>query len=224
MRLTWLADVLRAASLVVVEDPGWQTRGKPLVSVQGVVLHHTATPPTALDAGVVRILRDGRADLPGPLCQLGLDRSGRWHVIASGKGNHNGNGRWGNQAVGVEAFNNGVGEPWSRLQLDSYERGVAAILRHLGLDASHARGHRETDPKRKSDPKGIDLDAFRERVSHLLNGDDVTEADIEKVAKRVAELLMDPDHLGPVKHHIAGAADAGSRLARAVRVLERDEK
>src|SRR5688572_7241975 len=131
MRLTWLADVLRDAGLTVVECPGWQGRGKPLVSVQGIVLHHTATSSTALDAGVVRILRDGRADLPGPLCQLGLDRSGRWHLIADGKGNHNGSGRWGNQAIGVEAFNNGVGEQWRTFQLDSYQRGVAAILRHL---------------------------------------------------------------------------------------------
>ena len=220
MRVPWLADVLRAAGLTVVECPGWKGRGKTMTGVSGVVLHHTATPATALDAGVVRILRDGRADLPGPLCQLGLDRSGRWHLIADGRGNHNGKGKWGNSAIGVEAFNNGVGEPWPHLQLDSYQRGVAAILRHLGLPASHALGHRETDPKRKTDPKGIDLDAFRERVSHLLGDDDVTDGDIEKIAKRVAQLLMDPDHLGPVKHHIAGAADAGSRLARAVRVLE----
>lgn len=50
--------------------------------------------------------------------------------------------------------------------------------------------------------------------------DDVTEADIEKVAQRVAQILMDPDHLGTVKHHIVGAAAEGSRLARAVKILE----
>lgn len=172
MRVDWLPDVLRDEGLIVVESNGWRGRGKPLISVQGVVLHHTATPPTMLDATVARLLRDGRPDLPGPLCQLGLDRAGRWHVIADGKGNHNGSGRWGNQAIGVEAFNDGIGEPWPLYQLDSYQRGVAAILRHLGLDAAHALGHRETDPKRKSDPKGIDLDAFRKRVTYLLDGDD----------------------------------------------------
>lgn len=51
--------------------------------------------------------------------------------------------------------------------------------------------------------------------------DEVTPADIEAVAKRVAEILMDPDHLGPVKHHITGAAAEGARLARAVRILEK---
>lgn len=50
--------------------------------------------------------------------------------------------------------------------------------------------------------------------------DEVTEAEIEKVAQRVAAILMDPDHLGTMKHHIVGAAAEGSRLARAVKILE----
>jgi hypothetical protein len=168
MRVTWLPDVLQAADLTVMPVDGWQGRGHVLSTINGVVLHHTATPATMLDANVAKILRDGRADLAGPLAQLGLDRQGRFWLICDGKANHNGYGMWANQSIGIEAFNNGVGEPWPVPQLDAWQRGTAAILAHLHLNEGHALGHRETDPKRKIDPKGVDLEAFRRRVAQLL--------------------------------------------------------
>lgn len=60
-----------------------------------------------------------------------------------------------------------------------------------------------------------------ERIEAILGppGDDVTEQDIEKVAKRVAAILMDDDHLGPVRHHIAGRAEDGARLPRLIRAV-----
>ena len=99
MRLPWLADVLRAAGLAVVEVGDWQNRGDDLRSVEGIVWHHTVTGPRTSDQAVARLLRDGRPDLAGPLSQLGLDRAGRFHVIAAGKANHNGYGLWGNQSI-----------------------------------------------------------------------------------------------------------------------------
>jgi len=63
-----------------------------------------------------RILRDGRRDLPGPLAQLGLRRDGTFVTVAGGRANHNGYGRWGNNSIGVEAYNDGVGEPWPTAQ------------------------------------------------------------------------------------------------------------
>ena len=105
MRLTWLADVLRAARLEVVEHDGWKLRGSELLRVEGIVCHHTASSPKAPDDAVCRLLINGRSDLRGPLCQLGLDRHGRYHLIAAGRGNHNGRGEWGNQSIGIEAFN-----------------------------------------------------------------------------------------------------------------------
>jgi hypothetical protein len=171
MRLAWLADVLLAEGLKVVESQGWKGRGKELDRVEGVVLHHTATGPDVPDGRVDTLLIVGRPDLNGPLCQLGLRRDGSFYVVADGKGNHNGFGRWGNQSIGIEAYNDGVGEPWPREQLDAYQRGTAAILRHLGLDVSRAQGHREQDPKRKIDPAGIDLPAFRASVEkHMTAG------------------------------------------------------
>lgn len=168
MRVTWLADVLHAAHLQLVPLDGWQGRGRELTTINGVVLHHTATPTSSPDANVAKILRDGRADLPGPLSQLGLDRQGRFWLIADGKSNHNGHGMWGNQAIGIEAFNDGKGEAWPAVQIDAWQRATAAILAHLNLNEGHALGHRETDPDRKIDPRGVNLEAFRRRVAQLL--------------------------------------------------------
>lgn len=168
MRLTWLADVLRAEGLNVYEDPGWQTRGRDLTTLHGIVWHHTATGPNWLDGHVLALLRHGRRDLPGPLAQLGLERDGTWVVVAAGRANHNGYGTWGNDSIGVEAYNDGLGEPWPKAQLDSYHRGTAAICRHLAWGADRVKGHRETDPRRKIDPTGIDMHAARARVGQLI--------------------------------------------------------
>lgn len=169
MRVTWLADVLHAAGLPLCPVDGWQGRGRELTTINGIVAHHTATPASTPDGSVAKLLRDGRPDLAGPLAQLGLDRQGRYWLIADGKCNHNGHGMWGNQALGIEAFNNGKGEPWSALQLGAYVKGCAAILRHLGQNEGHVQAHRETDPLRKVDPVGIDMNEFRRKVAALLH-------------------------------------------------------
>ncbi|HEX2578680.1 MAG TPA: N-acetylmuramoyl-L-alanine amidase [Aquihabitans sp.] len=168
MRALWLPGVLRDAGLTVVEHAGWRTRGSELRAIHGVVCHHTATSARTSDSAVARLLIVGRADLKGPLCQLGLRRSGVFDVITSGRGSHNGFGRWGNDSIGIEAYNDGVGEPWRPVQVDAYQRGCAAICRHLRLSASFVQGHKETDPRRKIDPAGIDMHAFRARVTDLL--------------------------------------------------------
>lgn len=168
MRVTWLADVLHAARLQLAPLDGWQGRGRELTTINGVVWHHTATPASSSDEAVARILRDGRSDLPGPLSQLGLDRRGRFWLIADGKCSHNGYGTWANQSIGIEAFNNGTGEPWSALQVDAWIRGTVAILRHLGFNEGHVLGHKETDPTRKRDPLGIDMPSVRRQIASLL--------------------------------------------------------
>lgn len=167
MRVSWLDDVLRVAGLTVVELTNWQGRGPELTRVDAVICHATITGRNVPDQNVANLLRDGHSTLPGPLCQLGLARDGRWWLICDGRGNHNGRGQFGNQTIGVEAFNDGT-EPWPVVQLDSYQRGVAAICKHLGLPADRVLAHAESDPGRKSDPRGIDMDAFRRRVASLI--------------------------------------------------------
>lgn len=169
VRLLDLPHVLRRAGGTVVEVDGWQHRGGDLSEIRAVVCHHTATRPSASNDAVARILRDGRSDLPGPLAQLGLDRDGHWWLVAAGKANHNGFGQYGNQTVGIEAFNDGVGEPWPGVQVEAWAQGCAAICRHLGLPVDRVLGHRETDPGRKVDPKGLDMGWFRQQVAKRMN-------------------------------------------------------
>lgn len=170
-RATWLADVLRADGLHVIELEGWQGRGRDDIDPQAVICHHTATGPGWSDESVVRLLRDGRPDLKGPLSQLGLRRDGTFDLIAAGRANHNGYGKYGNDSIGIEAYNDGQGERWPAEQIDAFERGSAAILRHLGLPVSRCIGHKESDPTRKIDPHGVDMGAFRETVARHVTAD-----------------------------------------------------
>lgn len=175
MRLMWLADVLRDAGLRVVERPGWESRGRDLSVINGVVWHHDAAAISATDKTVEGLLERGRVDLPGPLSQLALRRDGTWVVIAAGRANHNGYGEWGNDSIGIEARNNGVGQSWPTVQIDAYVTGTAAIAAHLGLDIDRVKGHKETDPKRKIDPAGIDMNVMRARIRALLTPPDLNE-------------------------------------------------
>jgi hypothetical protein len=169
--IPWLADVLRAAGLAVLELDGWKKRRtRPGFDPVGIVWHHTATSTAWSDTAVARLLRDGRPDLPGPLSQLGLQRDGTFVTIAAGRCNHNGFGTWGNDSIGIEAYNDGLGEPWPPAQLDAYHTGTAAICAHLGFNpATQVLAHRETDPTRKTDPAGIDMDAARVRVAEIID-------------------------------------------------------
>jgi hypothetical protein len=176
IRLLWLPDKLRAYGLTVVEQPGWKTRGKPFEQTPRVALgHHTATSAKAPgDLPTLRILRDGRSDLPGPLCQVAVSRSGVAHVIAAGKANHAGKGAWAgitssSLTVGCEVEHPGTG-PWNPQQLSAFDRVMAALLDGLGRGASNYCGHREWAlPRgRKIDPGGVDLDRQRHRIHGLL--------------------------------------------------------
>lgn len=191
--VTWLPGVLRAAGLDVAELPGCATRTTRSsgLSVLGVVGHHTATSTRWLDGHVAALLRDGRRDLAGPLAQLGLERDGTFAVIALGRCNHNGYGKWGNDSIGIEAYNDGVGEPWPLAQVDAYVRGVAAILAHLGLSADHFLGHRETDPGRKIDPAGLDMADLRRTIAALMEEPDMplSATDLEAIGKVVEAKL-----------------------------------
>jgi hypothetical protein len=130
----------------------------------GIIGHHTACGPTG-DCPSTHVLVNGRPDLPGPLAQLQLCRSGHYHMIADGKANHAGAGTWhsiaaavGNAGLlGIEAENMGDGnDEWPAVQIDAYVRGVAAILAHVRLPAERFCTHYEwaTPVGRKVDPRG----------------------------------------------------------------------
>lgn len=173
LRVPWLADVLRAAGLPVVEQAGWKElrptynllsmAGAPK-ELAGIVAHHTASPTRTTLATNLQVVTYGNGVAPGPIAQLMLWRDGTYYCIAAGKANHAGAGgpydSWlpagtGNdRMLGIEACNDGIGEPWAPVMVESYARGVAAILDHLGLDSSRTITHHEWAPTRKIDPAG----------------------------------------------------------------------
>lgn len=175
--LTWLPDVLRGAGLKVAEVPGWQNRGRGDVGrIAGVICHHTAGPRHG-NMPSLQTLIQGRSDLPGPLCHLGLGRDGTFYVVAAGRANHAGKGEFRNitqgnsRFIGIEAENTGLpnDSPWPAIQVEAYQRGVAAILKFLKCEADFCIGHREYAGKRKSDPD-FDMDEFRRGVLSFLTG------------------------------------------------------
>lgn len=184
--LTWLPDVLHSAGLKVAEVPGWRERGRGDVGpIRGVMCHHTAGPtrkhgvmPSLHTVVNGRPAEPGRKALPGPLAQLGLARDGTFFVVAAGRANHAGDGKWeelatGNSSfIGIEAENTGLADDeWPDVQVDAYQRGVAAILNKIGADSIMCCGHKEYAlPKgRKPDPS-FDMLRFREGVAAILAG------------------------------------------------------
>ncbi|WP_435585826.1 peptidoglycan recognition protein family protein [Micromonospora aurantiaca (nom. illeg.)] len=193
-RLLWLPQVLRAAGLTVHEVDGWRTRGSSTYDPRGVICHATAGSSTSTDAGEIRVLLEGSTSAPPPIAQLYLSRSGAFHVVASGRCNHSLQG-WGGplkgygntNLIGIEAQNDNRGQPWPDVQLDAYQRGVAAICQHMGWKAGRVAAHREHQPGAKSDPSGIDMDQFRARVTAILAGED--DEDMPSAEQIVAALL-----------------------------------
>ena len=186
MQISWLGDVLRAAGVTVVEEPGWLTRtaGGTLDPV-GVLWHHTAAPSSAANPHpALGVVINGRADLPGPLCHALVDFHGVFHLVSANYANHAGTARAsgpipagsGNvQLIGWEidyAGDGGAGQvqQMTPAQYSASVAATAAVLTRLGKDASYARGHRETSTTGKIDPSFVDLDAMRADVAAAMGG------------------------------------------------------
>ena len=77
-------------------------------------------------------------------------------------------------AIGIEAGNNGTGEPWPAAQQDAYITLVAALCAAYGIDHTQVHAHAEWAPSRKVDPAGPsrwassgtwNMDAFRAELA-----------------------------------------------------------
>lgn len=175
MYVPWLVDAARNTGYPVVEVPGWQTRGHGgMRVVEGVVGHHTATSDSAPgDYPSLDVVTYGRADLAGPLCNLGLGRSGTVYVVAAGCAYHAGASRWlgfldvNDEFLGIEAESAGAGG-WTDAQRDAYPRLVAALLRYMSRGLDRYAGHKDVclPVGRKIDPVGIDTAWLRERAAN----------------------------------------------------------
>lgn len=175
--LIWLPDVLKTAGLKVAKVDGWENRGRADVGpIKGVMCHHTAGPKTG-NMPSLRIVTEGRPDLPGPLSQLCLGRDGTFYVVAAGRANHAGKGQWqgitiGNTSfIGIEAKNKGTSDdfPWPEVQMDAYRRGVAAILKKIGQNPIMCCGHKEYSSTGKIDPL-FNMNVFRLDVAEIMDG------------------------------------------------------
>lgn len=170
-RAPWLADVLRATGLEVVEHKGWQNRGRDFIDLKAVVLHHDASAPGDSPGVPAYMLGEMAAGKAG--AQLWVDRRGVWHVLAAGVAFHAGTVLPGmpsnSYSLGVE-LDHTTGEDWPQAQLDSMRRGSAAILLRLGRDERSLHMHKTicAPVGRKTDPHGLDLTAERARVRRLV--------------------------------------------------------
>jgi hypothetical protein len=161
-----LADVLRRAGVAVEEVDGWQHRsrggaGFPASGPVAIIIHHTASGRGGDGRGDVQFMTFDCA--VKPMANLYLDRSGRWWVCAAGATNTNGKGgplgplprhSANSRVLGIEAGNDGVGEPWPDVMQDSYVAGVAALATAYRIDGAHVYAHHEWAPGRKVDPAG----------------------------------------------------------------------
>lgn len=197
-----LVKHLQMWGLKVEQKEGWRHRGRPYdFKPKAIIAHHTASNSASGKFASDGIVTSGRPDLPGPLCQILLGRDGTVRLIAAGYSNHAGYGgpkagmpaNMGNTySYGIEAENNGIGEPWSKAQLNAYYRLCAALLVWMGTkDVNRVIGHKEWT-SRKIDPAGINMDNFRNQVRKALNhGPSVKTVKLSKLkpGKRNSDIL-----------------------------------
>lgn len=194
--LTWLPGVLRGAGLNVIEVPGWQTRGHgDMGKVAGILCHHTCGPLHG-DLADLNVLVKGRPDLAGPLCNLGLGRSGTIWMIAAGRGYHAGAGAWqgitdGNsRLIGIEAENTGESrgaraDTWPDVQMEAYAKACAAILLHIKARPIMVAGHKEyARPIGRKDDPSFEMAAFRARIAAIMGqGPAIVASDRKRTGK-----------------------------------------
>lgn len=174
--LEGIAKELRHHGLKVKKVPGWKERGRPYTfEPRAFFDHHTASNRNSGDAPALGIVTNGRIDLPGPLANFLIGRSGTVYLVAGGYCNHAGLGgplkgipeNSGNRyALGCEIENDGIGEPYPEVQLNAVDIVNAVCLHRMKRGQYFAIGHKEWTP-RKIDPSFL-MDALRRRVKALL--------------------------------------------------------
>lgn len=193
--------------LRVTYEAGWERRGNGLsANYDFASVHHTASSTSlARPFPTQSLLRDGRSDLSGPLCNEAgpaCTVEAPWvHVVAAYPANHAGASRASGPVPALSLFNPRtrgleidyagtvpmlagqlyVAHLWSRANADVLARG----------NIEHVRAHAETSITGKWDPGRapgvtIDMAAFRRAAAALLEDDmPLTAADAKLVAEAV---------------------------------------
>jgi hypothetical protein len=169
----WIADVLAAQGVKLVEYPGWRNRGHGnFKDIRGVMVHHTGS-----DSATAASIANGRPDLAGPLSQLHIARDGTVTVVAVGVAWHAGVGMYpwlptnmGNwHMIGIECANSGTSPTaahrthWPDEQYFALVNCCAAVNRRLSQTSARTIGHKEYAGRAqgKWDPGAIDMDILR---------------------------------------------------------------
>ncbi len=213
-----MVAVLKAEGVKIVEYRDWRTHNRNHKGawgpVNGVMIHHTVSSGTDHS---VALCYNGHATLPGPLCQAVGAKDGRVFLVANGRANHAGSGdddvldaviaetklpvddeanTDGNaRFYGIELINLGDGkDPWPTEQVEAAVRWATAVCRAHGWDAGSVVGHKEWQPG-KVDPRGIDMDVFRDRVAarlaHAASWTPGNSTPVPQPAKTVEQRLAD---------------------------------
>lgn len=179
-RALWLPSVLRAAGLLVVEEPGWKRRGlsesRPFTP-RFLVWHHDASArgdsPGVPDYMIGNFESAGAQIWVCAGCK-GAHPSGAWHLIASGRAAHAGAVRSGmpdnETSLGIETDHT-TGEKWDPALVESLRMGSAAIFLHMKTSASVGLHFHKSicyPVGRKVDPDGMRLSSERRRVADAM--------------------------------------------------------
>lgn len=181
MQLLWLADVIRAGGMTVVEYTGWKTRGsEEYGNVFGIIVHHTASNPNSKPADEARIIAiTGTERSDPPISELMLDREGVVWVLASGRATGVITGTAGplkgysdRNVLQIEACNSGS-EGWTTKQYNAYVQLCAILVAHQAtgytVPVEKVVGHKEHQPGLKTDPS-FDMDKFRTDIRNYSEG------------------------------------------------------
>jgi len=224
-----LPDALRKRGLVVETVPGWETRSNGYdLNAKAAICHWTAGPANSKTRPSLNICVNGRSDLPGPLCNVYLDRNGVAVVVSARSANHAGNGNWrgvvGNSRLfGTEAEAAGAAD-FTQAQRAAYPKVNAAYCDLGGFGADMIAGHSEyaLPAGRKTDINGYTMDQMRAQVAAILAGhptqeeDDMplTDDDLNRIADRIWSRTAAQG--GPWAIHMLAGTDAKTGVLQAL--------
>lgn len=102
--------------------------------MHGIMLHHTG--PYSSNKQMLELLWDGYSSLPGPLCNVGLDTSGKLWGIGWGRANHAGSGD-------DEVLRNIIAEDYGDRPGygDKFEANTDGNARFYGIEVIHSGSH-----------------------------------------------------------------------------------
>lgn len=192
-----------AFGVVVVESAGWTTRGRSAdIDPRYNVTHHTAS-----ERDVTALLKAGRPDVAGPLCNREITRDGFVRLIASGRANHVGvatitnSESWGDECTGPIPTGNTGADAFPNYLTIVQHTAAVRIVEGWGRD--RIVGHKEVARPvgRKIDPV-FSMPDFEDAIDHLIGlykrGDDtvaLSEADLDAITDRIKKTFSIKDKM-----------------------------